>query len=96
MRAILIVPDDKRRKLLAESVTAKCHDNDTCTFLLETQDESLNERNTPVLANGAKARRDPLTITPVLESVAPELLTLVADDVFRGGAGDVNSAFEKV
>ena len=64
--------------------------------MLETQDESFNERNTPVLANSAKAGRDPLAITPVLESVAPELLPLVADDIFRGGIGGVNSAFEEV
>ena len=79
-----------------ESVCAKWYENDARTFVLETQDESFNERNTPVLTNGAKAGCDPFAITPILEHAAPELLALVADDVFRGGAGGVNGTFEEV
>ncbi len=74
MRAILIVPVHKIRQLLAEGLLAKWYDNDACTFLLETQDESLNNRDTPVLADGAEAGCDPVAITPILEHVAPELL----------------------
>jgi len=85
MRAILIVPVHKRRYFLVECLLAKWYDNDTCTFLLQTQDKSFNERNTPVLANGTKAGCDPLVITPVLECVAPELLALIEDEVFRCG-----------
>ena len=66
-----------------ESLLAKWDDNNACTPLLEDQDESFNERNTPVLADGAEAGCDPVTITPILEHVAPELLALVTDDVFR-------------
>ncbi len=79
-----------------EHVPAKWHDNDACTFVLEAQDESFNERDTPMLANGAEAGRDPLAITPILEHAAPELLALVADEVFRGGTGGVNGAFKAV
>ena len=78
-----------------EHVPAKWHDNDACTFVLEAQDESFNERNTPVLTNGAKAGGDALAITPVLEHVAPELLALIADDVFRFGTC-IYSTFEEV
>ena len=85
MRAIFIVPVHKIRQLLAEGLLAKWYDNNACTFLLETQDESLNNRDTPVLADGAEARCDPAAITPILKHVAPELLALVTDDVFRGG-----------
>ena len=85
MRAILIVPVHKIRQLLAEGLLAKWYDNDACTFLLETQDESLNNRDTPVLADGAEARCDPAATTPTLKHVAPELLALVTDYVFRGG-----------
>ena len=66
------------------------------TAVLERQDESFNERDTAVLANGTKAGCDPVAITPILEHAAPELLALVADDVFRGGAGGMNGAFEEV
>jgi hypothetical protein len=86
MRAILIVPVHKIRQLLAERLLAKWYDNNACTFLLETQDESLNNRDTPVLADGAEAGCDPVAFTPTLEHVAPELLALVTDDVFRGSA----------
>ena len=79
----MIVPVHKTRQLLAEGLLAKWYDNDACTFLLETQDESLNNRDTPVLADGAEAGCDPAAITPILKHVAPELLALVTDDVFR-------------
>jgi hypothetical protein len=39
-----------------------------------------------VLANGAEAGCYPLAITPILEHAAPELLALVADNVFDNGA----------
>jgi hypothetical protein len=79
-----------------ERVRAKWHENDARAFVLETQDKSFNELDTPVLANGAEARCDPFAITPILEYAAPALLALVADDVSRGDAGGVNGAFEEV
>ena len=78
-----------------ERVGTQWHQNDTHASVLERQDESLDERNAPVLANGAEAGCDPLAITPVLERAAPELLALVADDGFRGDTGSVNGAFEE-
>ena len=48
-----------------------------------------------MLANGAEAGCDPLVITPGLERIAPELLALVADNVFRGGTGGINGASRK-
>ena len=65
------------------------------TFILEAQDISFNERDTAVLANGAEARGNPLAITPILERAAPELLALVADDIFRSGTSGMNGAFEE-
>ena len=64
--------------------------------VLERQDESFNDRDTAVLANGAEAGCDPVVITPILEHAAPELFALVADDVFGGGTGGVNGTFEEV
>ena len=96
VRATLIVPVRKKRKLPVEYLAAKWHEDPASAFVLETQDESFNERDTPVLANGAEAGCDPFAITPILEHAAPELLALVADDVFRGDTGGVNGAFEEV
>ena len=79
-----------------ERLAAKWHENDARTAVLERQDESFNDRDTAVLANGTEAGCDSVAITPILEHAAPELLALVADDVFRCGTGGVNGAFEKV
>jgi len=48
-----------------------------------------------VLANGAEAGRDPRAITPGLKRIAPELLALVADNVFWRGTCVDNGAFEE-
>jgi len=77
-------------------VRAKWHENDAHAFVLESQDESFNERDTSELANGAEAGRDALAITPTLEHAAPELLAFVADDIFRGSIGGVHGAFEEL
>ena len=79
-----------------ERVPAKWHENDARAFVLDAQDESFNECDTPVLANSTEAGCDPVVITPILEHAAPELLALVADDGFRGDTGGVNGAFEEV
>ena len=76
VRATLIVPVRETSELLAERVRTKWHQNYAHAFVLERQDESLDERNTPVLADGAKARCDPVVVTPIFEQVAPELLAL--------------------
>ena len=81
----MIEPFLKKRKFPVERLTAKWHEDPARAFVLETQDESFNERDTSVLANSAEAGCDSLTITPILEHAAPELLALVTDDVFRGG-----------
>ena len=48
-----------------------------------------------MLADGAEAGRDPLVITPGLERIAPELLALVADNIFWRGTCVDNGAFEE-
>ena len=96
VRATLIVPFLKKRQLPVERLPAKWHEDRARAFVLETQNESLDYCDTAVLTNGAEAGGDAFTVTPVLERVAPELLTLVTDKVFRCGACLLNGAFEKV
>lgn len=81
----MIIPSRKTRYLQVERVRAKWHQNDAHAFVLESQDESFEECNTPVLANGAEVGCDPLAITPILVYAAPELLARVEDDVFGVG-----------
>lgn len=59
----------------------KRHADDARAFILQTQHESFNDHDTPMWANGAETGLDAFAITPALERVAPELLTLVADQV---------------
>ena len=96
VRPMLVKPDFKEPKLPMERFPAKWHEDDPRAFVLEAQDEPFNERDTPMLADGAEAGCDPLAIAPVLEHAAPELLALVADDIFRSGTGGMNGAFEEV
>ena len=77
VRATVIVPVCKIRELPMERGRTKWHQNDTHAFVLERQNESLDERNAPVLANGAKAGCDPVVVTPIFEQVAPELLAVL-------------------
>ena len=95
MQPISIKPVGKQRQLPAESLAAKGYEDDARAFVLQAQDESFDYRDTDVLANGAEARFDAFAITPALERVAPELLTLVADEVFRRDTCFVDSALEE-
>ena len=95
VRPVLSIPVGKQAKLLAEGLATKWHQDNACTFILERQDESLDNGYTAVLADGAKAWCDSSAITPSLERVAPELLALVADDVFGRGTGVIDDAFKK-
>ena len=91
----MIVPLRKIRELQLERIHAKRYLNSARTLVLETQNKSLNDRDTSVLANGAEAGCGPLAFTPVLERVTPELLAFVADDIFRCAASVDDSAFEE-
>jgi hypothetical protein len=92
----LIEPFLKKRKFPVERLTAKWHEDPARAFVLETQYESFNKCDTPVLANSTKARCDTLAITPILEHAAPELLALIADDVFWVDACTTDSSFEEM
>ena len=95
VRPMLIEPDFKEPKLPMERLPAKWHEDDPRAFVLEAQDEPFNERDTPMLADGAEAGCDPLAIAPVLERIAPELRALVADNVIWRGTCVDNGAFEE-
>ncbi len=48
-----------------------------------------------MLANGTEAGRDPFAIAPGGEHAAPELLSLVAADVFGRGTCVIDGALEE-
>ena len=76
VRPVLIEPDFKEPKLPMERLPAKWDEDDPRAFVLEAQVEPFNERDTPMLTDGAEAGCDPLAITPVLDQAAPERLAL--------------------
>tara|TARA_R110001599_G_scaffold353733_1_gene595910 strand:- start:4423 stop:4824 length:402 start_codon:yes stop_codon:yes gene_type:complete len=93
VRATTIVPTCIKRQLLEERIHEKWHENDPGAFVIQAQDESFYERDTPIQANGGEPSRDSLVITPILEHTASELLALVADNIYRRGTGNVNGTF---
>ncbi len=95
VRSIFIEPIGITHYLSAERLPAKWHEDDPRAFVLEAQNEPLDERDTPVPTNGPEAGCDSIAITPVLERVAPELLALVADNVYWRRAGVDDGAFEE-
>ena len=50
-------------------------------FVLQRPDEPFDDRNTAILADGAESQPDLLASAPTLECLAPELRSLVANDV---------------
>ena len=95
VRSILVEPVGIPPNLPAKQFAAKWHEDDPRAFVLEAQNEPLHQSISAVLTNGAEAGCDPLAITPVLERVAPELLALVADNVFWCRVGFDGGAFEE-
>jgi hypothetical protein len=73
----------------------KRYADDARAFVLQTQDKSFDYRDTPMLANGTEPRFDIMPVTPMLKRIAPELLALIADEVFRCGTGVVDSALKE-
>ena len=59
------------------------------SLVLQRADESLDDGDAAVLADGAETRLDLASLAPTLEPSAPELLALVADDVL--GLGGVTN-----
>ena len=91
----MIEPAGVPHKLPAARLAAKWHEDDPRAFVLEAQNEPLHQGNAAMLTNGAEAWCDPLTITPILEHAAPELLVLVEDNVFWRGTGVDDDAFKE-
>ena len=74
MGTTVIVPVRKTAQFQLERISTNWYLNDAHAFVLQRQDESLDEPNTPVSTNGAKAGCDPVVVTPIFERGAPGLL----------------------
>jgi hypothetical protein len=87
---MFVVPIDEQQQLATERRTLHRDRHQASAAVLERQDESLDDGQAAVLADGAEPRADVEAIAPVLEAVTPELPSLVADQVLGFGAGLTN------
>ena len=95
VRSVRVVPIDRRADFAVESALAQGHQRQTTEQRLERKDQSLDDRQAPVLADRAISwRLDPLTPAPTPETVAVELGPVIADDVAGGFAGSYGQNIE--
>ena len=96
MRTMFVVPVNIRKKLVAECITAQRYEHSTSAFLFDRPDETFNDGDAAVLADGAIARRlDALTFHPASERVAIEDAVSVTDDVFWRRIGPTHRPSQK-
>ncbi len=80
-----VVPVREECQLTAECLLPDWHQNHVHALAFQASDETLDNCNASLFPHGAKARPNFFLPAPVLETLAPELLALVADQVFWFG-----------
>ncbi len=84
---MFIVPLIDDGQLVTKRLATKWNQRRLGKRLLHRQDKPFHDGDTAVFADGAEARLDVLTITPVFEILAgPELPAFVADEMLRLGS----------
>ena len=82
VRATLIIPIDEGKNLVAELVKSQWNEDSSRAFILNGADQTFNNSDTAVFADGPIARwLDALTSYPLPKSAAVEDPVPVADDV---------------
>ncbi len=82
-RSVLVVPVNEQFELILKSCLANRDQPSTCSLTFDRPDEPFDDRDSAVLSNSAKPWLDCQSIAPGLEAVAPELPSLVTDEVLR-------------
>ena len=94
MRPPLVVPFHEASEPSPEIPAAHWDVKQSCAFVLQRTNESFNHSNASVLADGTEAGRDLFAFAPALKSIAPELASLVRDDVLGRASGSADGAIE--
>ncbi len=81
MRSVCVVPDRVQTDFAANRRERRRNEKPPRALLLHRSDESLNDGNARRLTDPSVARSDVSTLAPTLEAAAPELCSLVGDDV---------------
>ena len=95
VRSAPVIPGGKERHLTAESLLPDWRQNHIHALALQASDESLDYCDASLLPYGAKARPNVLSPAPALETLAPELLAFVADQVLRLGTQPLYCSAQK-
>jgi hypothetical protein len=96
VRPPLVVPFQEASEPSPEIPAAKWDVKQTCAFVLQRTNESFNHGNASVLADGTEAGLDLFAFAPALKPIAPELASLVGDDVLGLGTVLLDRAIQKL
>ncbi len=76
-----VVPTHEEHKLLAEPIPSERNLDSPSALALHRSEEPLDDRDAPMLADGAVAHLDPPPPTPLPEALTEEHRFLVADEM---------------
>jgi hypothetical protein len=96
MRPPLVVPFQEASEPSPEIAAAQWDVKQSCAFVLQRTNESFNHSNASVLANGTEAGLDLFAFAPALKPIAPELASLVGDDVLGLGTVLLDRTFQQL
>ena len=95
IRTMLVIPVNEQLELILESCSTHRDQPATCSLAFHRADEPLDDRDAAVLPHGAKPWIDRPSAAPGFEAIAPELPSLVTDEVLRRCASDSDGSVEK-
>ncbi len=93
--SMFVVPVNEQFELILKSCLAHRDQPSTCSFTFHRPDEPLNDGDAAVLPNGAKPWLDLRSTAPGFEAIAPELPSLVTDEVLGRYARGLDGSIEK-
>jgi hypothetical protein len=93
--AVLVVTHGVSAKLTPHGFQLQRNQIVRRTLVLHGAHQALNHCNTSLLTDSTKPRTDGAAVTPTFEGVAPELPTLVGDDVLGRAPGVTDRSTQK-
>ncbi len=98
MWSVLVIPVDEQFEFVLESCLAHRDQRTACSLTFHRPDETLEDRDAAMFPNSAEPWLDSPETAPGLVAVAPELPSLVTDEVlgrcFRGWDGSVEKRLD--
>jgi hypothetical protein len=95
MRPPLVVPFEEASDRGPEIPASQRDVKQSCAFVFESTDEAFDHRDASLLADGTEAGLDLCGLAPAFETIAPELATLVGDDVLGLGTVLLDRAIQE-